>query len=76
MLFADDSVAAGEAWRIGQALEAGGGVPYFRPPDSVRLAPVAFYNSCTDIVEVVARLRHIVGVRAVENFSPTRLRVT
>lgn len=76
MLFADDSVAAGEAWRIGRALKAGGGVPDFRSPDIVRLAPVAFYNSYTECVEVAQRLPHIVVSRVYQNLSAARDSVT
>lgn len=70
------SLAHPEAWRICQALKAAGVVPDFRPPDVVRLAPVAFYNSYTDVVEAVERLQHIVATRTFEKFSAPRDSVT
>jgi kynureninase len=70
------SLAHPEAWRICQALKAAGVVLDFRPPDVVRLAPVAFYNSYTDVVEAVEHLHHIVAIRAFERFSPARDNVT
>ena len=70
------SLAHPEAWRICQALKLAGVVPDFRPPDIVRLAPTALYNSHRDCVEAVARLHHIASTRAYERFSPTRAGVT
>lgn len=70
------SLAHPEAWRICQALKAAGVVPDFRPPDVVRLAPVALYNSYTDCVAAVERLRHIVTARAFEKFPAARDSVT
>jgi len=70
------SLAHPEAWRICQALRAAGVVPDFRPPDVVRLAPVALYNSYTDCVAAVERLRHIVTARAFEKFPAARDSVT
>lgn len=70
------SLAHPEAWRICQALKAVGVVPDFRPPDLVRLAPTAFYNSYTDVVAAIEGLQHIVATRAFEKFSRTRDSVT
>lgn len=70
------SLAHPEAWRICQALKTAGVVPDFRPPDLVRLAPTAFYNSYTEVVAAVERLQHIVTTRAFENFPATRDSVT
>ncbi len=70
------SLAHPEAWRICQALKVAGVVPDFRPPDIVRLAPTAFYNSYTDVVAAIDRLQHIVATRAFEKFPLARDSVT
>ena len=48
-----------DAWRVCQALLARGVVPDFRPPDVVRLAPIALY---TTYHEVWRAVRHLAGV--------------
>lgn len=60
-----------EAMRISEALRARGVVPDFRPPDIVRIAPVAFTNTHTELWRLVRHLREIVETRKFENF-PTR----
>lgn len=62
------ALAHPDAWRLCQALKAAGVVPDFRPPDVIRLAPVALYNSHRDCVDAVARLKEIVTTRAHERF--------
>ncbi len=47
------------AWPVYQALKARGIVPDFRPPDVIRFAPVALYNSFHDIWHTVHSLKHI-----------------
>jgi len=47
-------------WEISQALKRRGIVPDFRPPDMIRLAPVALYNSYHDVWRAVLHLKEIV----------------
>jgi len=70
------SLAHPEAWRICQALKAAGVVPDFRPPDVVRLAPTALYNSYSDCVATIERLHHIAVTRSYETFPAHRGSVT
>jgi len=70
------SLAHPEAWRICQALKAAAVVPDFRPPDIVRLAPTALYNSYSDCVAAVERLHHIAVTRSYETFPAHRGSVT
>ncbi len=50
-----------DAARLSRALRAAGVTPDFRPPDVVRLAPVALYTSFTDCAEAVRRLHAILS---------------
>jgi kynureninase len=61
-----------EAMRIAEALRGRGVVPDFRPPDIIRVAPVALYNTFTELVALVRHLREIVDTRDHERFSPER----
>jgi kynureninase len=61
-----------EAMRIAEALRARGVVPDFRPPDIVRVAPVALYNTYTELVALVGHLREIVDAKEYARFSPRR----
>jgi kynureninase len=61
-----------EGLRIAEALRARGIVPDFRPPDIVRIAPVAFYNTFTELWTLVRHLRDIVETREFERFSAER----
>lgn len=70
------SLAHPEAWRMCQALKAVGVVPDFRPPDVVRLAPTALYNSYSDCVATIERLHHIAVTRGYETFPAQRGSVT
>jgi kynureninase len=47
--------------RIAKALKRRGIVPDFRPPDVVRLAPIALYTSYHDLWQTVGHLREIVA---------------
>jgi kynureninase len=60
-----------ESLRICQALLEAGIVVDNRPPNIVRLAPVALYNTFTDCCTAVARLKSIMDGRAYERY-PTR----
>ncbi len=63
---------AEEAWRICEALKARGVVPDFRPPDILRIAPVALYNTYTEVWQVVRHLRAIIDGEEYQRFSPLR----
>jgi kynureninase len=53
-----------EAAPLCKALRHAGVIPDFRPPDIVRLAPVALYTSFADCVEAVRRLKVILETDA------------
>ena len=53
-----------EAARICKALRAGEVVPDYRPPDLIRLAPVALYTRFVDCVEAVATLVEVMTTTA------------
>ncbi len=61
-----------EAPRICKALIADGVIPDHRPPDIIRLAPVALYTSFADGFEAVRRLGSIMERRAYEDFPEGR----
>ena len=46
--------------RIAKALKRRGVIPDFRPPNVVRLAPIALYTSYHDLWQVVRHLREII----------------
>ncbi len=61
-----------EAVRIAEALRGRGVVPDFRPPNIVRVAPVALYNTFHEVWELVRHLREIVERREYERFTAER----
>jgi kynureninase len=61
-----------EGMRIAEALRARGVVPDFRPPDIVRIAPVALYNTYTEIWALIRHLLEIVDSREFEKFPSER----
>jgi kynureninase len=61
-----------EAMRIAEALRGRGVVPDFRPPDIVRVAPVALSNTFGELVTLVRHLREIVERREYERFPAER----
>lgn len=61
-----------EAWRICCALKSRNIIPDFRPDSVIRLAPVALYNSFTDVWDTVQALKEIIDNREYENFNPER----
>jgi kynureninase len=65
-----------EALRISRALRARGVVPDFRPPNIVRLAPVALYTSYVDIWRTVEALREIVETGTYTQFEAEVTSVT
>jgi kynureninase len=61
-----------EGMRIAEALRARGVVPDFRPPDMIRVAPVALYNTHSELVRLVAHLRDIVDRREYDRYPKER----
>ncbi len=67
---------ATEAWRICCALKARGIVPDFRPPSVIRVAPVALYNTFSEVWEVARALKEIIERREYERFPKERSAVS
>ncbi len=63
------AVEHSEAWRMCEALKKRGVVPDFRPPNVIRLAPIALYSTYHEIWTVVRHLREIVQRREHESFD-------
>jgi kynureninase len=61
-----------DAWRVCQALVARGVVPDFRPPDVVRLAPVALYTTYHEVWRAVRHLTAVVQEGDLERYSAER----
>ena len=58
------ALAHPEALRLSLALRRRGVIPDFRPPDLLRLAPVALYNTEADVDRAVAILRELLDTGA------------
>ncbi|UCG01800.1 MAG: kynureninase [Candidatus Heimdallarchaeota archaeon] len=56
-----------EAFRISEALKARGVVTDYRPPNIVRVAPVALYNTYHEVWKIVQILQEIIDNREYEN---------
>ncbi|MBP7705912.1 MAG: kynureninase [Candidatus Aminicenantes bacterium] len=65
-----------EAMRIAEALRGRGVVPDFRPPDIVRVAPVALYNTFGELAILVGHLRAIIETREYERYPAERRAVS
>ncbi|MBE0713137.1 MAG: kynureninase, partial [Candidatus Aminicenantes bacterium] len=61
-----------EGLRIAEALRGRGVIPDFRPPDIIRVAPVALYNTYTELSTLVGHLHEIVESREYERFPAER----
>lgn len=61
-----------DAARIVKALKVRGVVPDFRPPDVIRLAPLALYTSFADVWHLVQHLRAIIDSGEHEAFARER----
>ncbi|MFD2629405.1 kynureninase [Oceanobacillus kapialis] len=61
-----------EAARICKALKANGVIPDFRNPNGIRLAPVALYNTFTEVWEMVARLKKIMDKKSYKEYENKR----
>ncbi|HLP61755.1 MAG TPA: kynureninase [Candidatus Deferrimicrobium sp.] len=66
----------GNIWRIHQALKAGGIIPDFRPPNIIRFAPIALYNTYHEIWQTVNRLKEIIDHKEYESFPSERSAIT
>ncbi len=66
------AVEHAEGTRITKALKVRGVVPDFRPPNIIRLAPVALYTSYEECWRAVQHLRAIIEERAYEAFAVGR----
>ncbi|MGN6564680.1 MAG: kynureninase [Thermomicrobiales bacterium] len=66
------AVEHAEGARIARALKARGVVPDFRPPNVIRLAPVALYTSFADVWQVIQQLRAILDNREHEAYPVGR----
>ena len=65
-----------EAMRVAEALRGRGVVPDFRPPDIVRVAPVALYNTFGELVALAGHLRAIIETREYERCPAERRSVS
>jgi len=61
-----------EAIRICKALVDKGVIPDFRPPNIIRLAPIAFYTSFEEVWETVEILKAIVTEKQYEKYGKER----
>jgi kynureninase len=62
------AVEHAEGTRIAKALKVKGVIPDFRPPNIVRLAPIALYTSYEECWQAVQHLKAIIDERAYEAF--------
>ena len=65
-----------EAWRICEALKSRGIVPDFRPPNIIRIAPVALYNTYHEVWQVVQFLRQIIDKKEYLNVKEEKKTIT
>jgi len=61
-----------EAVRISRALKEAGVIPDFRAPNIIRLAPVAFYTTYTEVWESIQILKTIMLEKTYEKFENKR----
>ena len=61
-----------EAARICKALKEAKIIPDFRAPNIIRLAPIAFYTSFSDVEQVADKLQDIMDNETYKNFSNER----
>ena len=66
------AVAHPEAARINKALKQAGIVPDFRPPDIIRLAPIALYTRYEDIAQLILGVKSIMEREAYLEFPNIR----
>lgn len=61
--------AGPKAFALAQALRQQGIVPDFRPPDILRLAPTAFYNTYSDLVATISCILNILEDGDLERYQ-------
>ncbi|NWO13176.1 MAG: kynureninase [Virgibacillus sp.] len=61
-----------EAARICKALKANGVIPDFRNPNGIRLAPVALYNTFSEVWQTVQILKNIMVEKTYTNYENKR----
>lgn len=61
-----------EALRINEALKARGFVPDFRAPDTIRIAPIALYNTFDEVWQVASALKEIMEHKEYLQFDKKR----
>ncbi len=66
------AVEHAEGPRIARALKARGVVPDFRPPNVIRLAPIALYVSYADVWDTVQHLKEIIDTGEYLTLAETR----
>ncbi len=67
---------SGNTWHIHQALKASGIIPDFRPPNIIRFAPIALYNTFHEVWLTVNRLKKIIDRKEYESFPAERSAIT
>ncbi len=65
-----------EAIRINEALKQKGIIPDLRPPNIIRIAPVALYNTFEEVWEVVETLKEIIDKKEYELYDKQNKYVT
>ncbi len=65
-----------EALRINEALKERNVIPDFRPPNVIRIAPVALYTGFHDVWRVASHLKEIMDSGAYKRFSKRRKAVS
>jgi kynureninase len=65
-----------DAARIVLALRARGFVPDYRPPNIIRVAPVALYNSFSDVWRFVQALKEIIRSGEYAKYDPEQVEIT
>jgi kynureninase len=65
-----------EAYRIATILREHGVIPDFRPPNIIRIAPIALYNTFHEIWCIVQLLKQIIDKKEYENISPKRTAIS
>ena len=58
-----------EAFRISEALKTRGVITDFRPPNIIRVAPVALYNTYHEVWQIVQFLQEIIDQQEYQKFS-------
>ncbi|WP_371802334.1 kynureninase [Candidatus Lokiarchaeum ossiferum] len=61
-----------DAYRINKALIHHGFIPDFRPPNVIRIAPIALYNTYEEVWNLVQTLKQIIDTKEYLQFSEER----